>query len=302
MLKKNFTLCFMKNVFGFLAVLIFCINASCNSADSTVKTKLYHVNYPVVGVLTAGMMVSDLFAISRIKGKAAISNEELNFLNTDAPNLLNRIDRWALKQKASDRKRYQQISDIGQIPIYLLPGLLSLDKNIRKDWTAVLLIYTEGFTTTFTFYNYSFLGPTFQNRYRPMAYYSEFSDDARQNGNNRNSFYSGHVASCAYSTFFMAKVYCDYHPDMGAAKYLWYIAATIPPVLMGYARIKALDHFPSDDAVGLALGAVIGIVIPQLHKYPCSKVLSLGMFTAPGGMGLNIRWNLPVQHFLAATR
>jgi len=299
---SKFALCFKRNIFCFLAALIFCANAFCNSADST-RTKLYHVNYPVVSVIIAGGMGSDFFAIGRIKGKAAMTNEELLFLNTDAQkNLINPIDRWALKQKASDRDQYKKISDDGQVVIYLLPGFLMLNKNISKDWLDLLLMYVEGHTITFTFYNYSFLGPTFQNRYRPMTYYSEFSDAARESGNNRNSFYSGHVASCTYSTFFMAKVYCDYHPNMGAAKYLWYTAASIPPILMGYFRIKALDHFPSDDAVGFALGAVIGIVVPELHKHQHNKNLSLGMFTSPDAMGLSIRWKLPDQHLLTSSK
>jgi hypothetical protein len=292
----------MRNIFCILAALIFSVNAFCNSADST-KTKLYHVNYPVVGAIIAVGMTSDFFAISRIKGKADMSDAELLFLNSDAQkNLINSIDRWALRQKASDRDRYKKISDDGQVLIYLLPGFLMLNKNISKDWLDLLLMYVEGHTITFTFYNYSFLGPTFQNRYRPMTYYSEFSNTARESGNNRNSFYSGHVASCTYSTFFMTKVYCDYHPDMGAAKYLWYIAASIPPVLMGYARIKALDHFPSDDAVGFALGAVIGIVIPEIHKHPCYKNISLGMFTSPDAVGLSIHWKLPDQHLLTSSK
>ena len=286
-------------MFCLFTTMIFCAGAFCGPADSTVKAKPYHVNRPVVGGIIAVCMFSDYFAIGRIKSKTAISGEELLFLNTEAQkDLMNPIDRWALRQKATDRKQYQQISDYGQVLIYLSPGLLAFDKNIRKDWLDLLLMYVEGHTITFTFYNYSFLGPTFHNRYRPMTYYSEFTDEARRNGNNRNSFYSGHVASCTYSTFFMAKVYCDYHPDMGAAKYLWYIAASIPPVLMGYSRIKALDHFPSDDAVGFALGAVIGIVIPELHKYRCNKYLSLGMFNSPDGMGLSIRWKLPDKHLL----
>ena len=294
----------MKNIFCFLTILFFSFNAFCASTDTIVKkTKLYHVNYPVVVVLSAGLMISDLFAIGRIKGKTAITDEELIFLNTDAPKLLNSIDHWALEQKPSERHQWQQISDIGQIPIYLLPCLLALNKDIRKNWGDLLLIYLEGFTTTFTFYNYSFLGPTFQNRYRPMAYYSYFTDEERKNGNNRNSFYSGHVASCTYSTYFMAKVYCDYHPNMAVAtKCLVYFAASIPPVFMGYARVKALDHFPSDDAVGFLLGAVSGIVIPELHKNPCSKNLSFGMFSMPDATGLSIRWNLPDKNLLFSSR
>jgi hypothetical protein len=288
----------MKNIFFFLTALIFYGNAFCNSADSTVKTnvktKLYHVNYYVTGGIIAVGMISDYFAISRLKHKQPISDEELLFLNTEAQkDLIDPIDRWALRQKASDRNLYKKISDYSQVGIFILPSLLIIDKNIRRDWLDLLLIYVEGHTITFTFYNYSVLGPTFQNRCRPVIYYPEFSDDIRKSSQNRNSFYSGHVASCAYSTFFMTKVYCDYHPNMGAAKYLLYLAATVPPALMGYFRIKALDHFPSDDVVGLTLGAVIGIVVPALHKLPCNKYLSFGLSTSPDAVGLNICLKLP---------
>ena len=294
---SKFVFCIVKISFCFFAGLIFSVNTFGNSTDSTAKAKIYHVNYPVVGSIIGVGMISDLFAISRIKGKADMTDEELLFLNTDAQkNLINPIDRWALRQKASDRNRYKKLSDNGEVLIYLLPTLFLFNKNMSNHWLDLLLIYAEGHTITFTFYNYSFLGPTFQNRYRPMAYYSEFPDGSRKSGNNRNSFYSGHVASSAYTTFFMAKVYCDYHPDMGFEKYLIYAAATIPPALMGYFRIKSLDHFPSDDAVGLALGSVIGIVVPELHKHSHNKNISVGMFTSPDAMGVGLTWKLPNQH------
>lgn len=262
---------------------------SANPPDSIQAVKPYHLNRLTISCIIGAGLISDIFAIPRIKGKAPLTDKELDALN---PGIMTRFDQWALMQNPKDRYRLKQISDIGQIPIFLLPGFLLLDKNIRKDWLDLLLMYAQGHTLTFSFYNYSFLGPTFQNRYRPMAYYDYFTPDERKNGNNRNSFYSGHVASSAYSTFFMAKVYCDYHPDMGNIKYLLYTAAAIPPVWMGYLRIKSLDHFASDDMVGLLLGAVVGIVIPELHKYPCHKKVSLGMFNAPDALGISVKLTL----------
>jgi membrane-associated phospholipid phosphatase len=89
-------------------------------------------------------------------------------------------------------------------------------------------------------------------------------------------------------------VYCDYHPDLGGGKYLLYTAALIPPVVMGYFRVKSLAHFPSDEMVGLSLGAVIGIVLPELHKFNY-KGISLGMLSTPDAMGLSLCWTLPVH-------
>ena len=63
-----------------------------------------------------------------------------------------------------NRTLWKKMSDYGEIGIFLLPSLLMIDKNIRKDWLHLLFMYVEGHTVTFTFYNYSPLGPWFQNR------------------------------------------------------------------------------------------------------------------------------------------
>ena len=64
----------------------------------------------------------------------------------------------------------------------------------------------------------------------------------------------------------MAKVYSDYHPELGNKKYWLYGAALIPPLIVGYYRIKAMRHFPTDVITGLAVGAAVGILVPHLHR------------------------------------
>ena len=55
-------------------------------------------------------------------------------------------------------------------------------------------------------------------------------------------------------------------------------------------RVLALKHFPSDNLVGLGVGAVCGIVIPELHKKKDRRT-GLGMFTTPeGGAGFTLTW------------
>ncbi len=287
----------MRFILFILAFLAFHDVLLCNPPDSLTgsskRLKRYHVNYWVTGSIIGVGMAGDLLAIPRLKNKPLVSDEELVFINTeDQRSLINPVDRLALDLQPSERDVYQKISDYGQIAIFLLPGLLIADKEIRKDWYDILLMYVEGHTVTFTFYNYSFLGPTFHNRYRPLTYYAELPLDDRRNGGNRNSFFSGHASSCSYSTFFMAKVYCDYHPELRGKKYLLYLAASVPPLVIAYARVKALAHFPSDVAVGFALGAIIGIVLPELHKTKLGKSLSLGMYEAPEGTGVTVCWKL----------
>ncbi len=294
----------MRALISLFAVILIPAGIFCQTADST-KTiakrgKVYHVNYFVTGSIIGIGMAGDFFAISRLKNKLVVSDEELLPKNLDLQiNLMNSIDRWSLHQNPADRGLYKKISDYGEIGIFLLPSLLIIDKNMRRDWLDLLLIYVEGHTVTFSIYNYSPFGPTFTNRYRPVVYYTDLAHDVRVNNNSRNSFFSGHVGSCTYSTFFMVKAYCDYHPNIGAVKYLLYLAASVPPLAIGYARIKSLDHFPSDVAVGFVLGAVIGIVVHALHKVPCSRYLALGLNTAPDEVGVSVKWKLGTGHQLA---
>ena len=281
-----------KNILTVLIVLVITHSAFCQTEVTAKKNKVYQVNYLTGSLIIAGGMGTDYFAISRIKNKPNLSIAELQALN---PGVINPLDRWAIHQNPTNYLMFSKLSDDIEPPIFvILPALLGFDKKIRKDWLDLLFMYVEGHTITFTFYNYSWLGPTFQNKYRPITYYSSLPIADQITGNNRNSFYSGHCASVAFTTFFIAKVYCDYHPDLGFDKYLLYTAALIPPVVMGYFRVRALAHFPSDCMVGITLGAVIGIVIPELHKFNY-KGISLGMYSPSvgTGTGLTLNWTLP---------
>ena len=81
-----------------------------------------------------------------------------------------------------------------------------------------------------------------------------------------DAFFSGHVSMTAGASFFIAKVYNDYHPELGWKKWLFYGAALIPPALVGYGRYRGFMHFPSDILTGLTVGATVGIMVPHLHK------------------------------------
>ncbi len=272
--------------------LVFSKVTFCQSGDSIPHTKVYHINYISGSIIIAGGLATDYPAIGRIKDKPDITPAEMAALN---PGEMNKVDQWGLHQSTNNYLMYSKISDYSQIPMYtVVPALLGLNKKIRKDWFSLFIMYCEGHVITFTFYNYSWFGPTFQNRYRPITYYTNLPLADRTVGNNRNSAYSGHTASVAYTSFFMAKVYCDYHPDLGCSKYLIYATALVPPLAMGYLRIRALDHFPSDDIVGLSIGAAVGVILPELHKFKC-KGVTLGMLSIPGATGLDMCWTIPSQ-------
>jgi membrane-associated phospholipid phosphatase len=53
--------------------------------------------------------------------------------------------------------------------------------------------------------------------------------------------------------------------------------------------VKSLAHFPSDVMVGMGVGALCGIIIPELHRFQ-DKNISLGLYSSPAATGIAITW------------
>jgi membrane-associated phospholipid phosphatase len=257
------------------------------ATGNTDTSQVYRMNYKRSIAFNVIATAANIYAIPNlIKSKKELTDAELQSLNPDA---LNGIERWALRQDPTRRQQIDVLSDRILTLTAVGAASLLLDKNIRQHWVRIITMYYETSAVTFSMYNFSPFGPLFQNKIRPFAYYTNFPADQRREGNSRNSFYSGHVANAAASTFFMVKVYSDYHPEIGGKKYLLYGLATLPPLLISYLRVKALFHFPSDCLVGLIIGAANGIIIPETHRIK-NRNIQLGLTAAPGSAGVSMVW------------
>jgi hypothetical protein len=263
--------------------------------DLKVKQQVYRVNPWVTMGLNVAMTAGNFYAIPNIlHAKKPITQAELDALR---PELLSPLDRWAVEQDPAQRNGWFKVSDVG-LPASIVASMsMFLDKNIRKDWLKIGMMFYETQGVTFTIYNFSPLGPSFQNRLRPLVYYDNYFDPAlRTKGGQRNSLFSGHAANAAAATFFAVKVYTDYHPEIGKRKYLYYTLAAVPSIFVGYARVKALAHFPSDVFLGLVVGAVSGIGVPSLHKIR-PKTVQFGVSYSSGTPGLGVSWKPAKKKF-----
>ena len=227
------------------------------------KEKVYKVNRLVSAGIGVAGITTDYFGIRRLVNKAEIPEEVVLGLDK---NKVGKFDRIALFQDLEKRERSKRLSDIGLVTTFFAPVFLFTDEEIRSDWLDISLLYLETQVISTNMYSWGPFGPAFNNRFRPGAYYDELSLESRQNGRKRNSFYSGHVSTTATGSFFIAKVYCDYHPHLGSKKWLIYGAALIPPAFVGLHRVRSLNHFPTDTIVGTIIGGAIGILIPELHR------------------------------------
>lgn len=239
---------------GFCATSL-SINAQHKDSLSVENTEVYYlrpaIDIPIIAV--AGGW--SYYALSKIYKKDSSSVEDVLSLNR---NNLNKLDRWASYVYYPDAELESDKIFYGSMP---LPLILLLDKEIRKDALKIAVLYTEALSITGTLYT----SATYFNRYRPSTYSDKLTIGQRRVGNQRNSFFAGHVALVATSTFFTAKVFSDYHPH-SKLKWVFYGTAIAATGATAYLRHRAGKHFPTDIAIGTAVGTLSGILVPELHK------------------------------------
>lgn len=225
----------------------------------------YHTRFAVeVPVLVAEGAVSS-FGIYRSMQRDGLTNPELAALNkNDIPS----FDRFSAGYYSD---KFQTAGDLLCYPtLVIAPGLLALNPAARGRYGQVVVLYLETVLAADAFFTTA-IGNI--PRYRPYLYGTE-GGDLRNGHIATNSFFAGHTAHTAAATFFAAKVFHDFNPDSPAQPYVW-AAAALVPAAVAYTRIEAGKHFLSDNVVGYAVGATMGVVVPQLHKVAGRRGISL---------------------------
>ena len=252
------------------------------------------VNPYVSAPLVLGLGYVSARRADKVRSKPRIPLAEVTGLRReDVPG----FDRWALDQNSENTKQFLLVSDYVQNVAHASPLALLFWKKYRRNWLDVTLMYFEVQTTQGLIYSYSPFGPGTTNRLRPIAYYDAVSDSDRTEGNVKNSQFSGHVSTMSASAYFMAKMVDDYNPDFTPGqRVLVYGAATVPVAFSGWLRIRALKHFPSDVALGAAVGAFSGVMVPQFHKWWAQRHPNSSAALAPfygngaGGVGFTLTY------------
>lgn len=168
-------------------------------------------------------------------------------------------DRWVTRQWSPAA---QKASDKFLLGSLLLPATLYLDQPARTDAGTVALISLESVLLTAGLTN---LTKTLVKRPRPFVFNPDVPLPKKIDTDARYSFFSGHTSLTACMTFVTAKMYHDIYPESNARPYVWATAAIIPAVT-GYLRIRGGKHYLTDVLVGYAIGAVVGVVVPEIHK------------------------------------
>jgi len=232
-----------------------------------------------------GCSVWATYMLLQLPNKSASTPEQVLSLNK---NDINPLDRWATYPYNAGLDKFSYYPFYAAFP---LPFIFSLTgNNMRNDFLKLSFLYGEALSVT------GFFGTSatyFENKYRPYVYDAGASMAKRISPNAKSSFYAGHVEIVATSTFFVAEVYSSYYPD-SKIKWLFFTTAGLATAGMGYLRIKAGMHFPSDVLLGASVGAASGILIPYFHNHKVSKPIDLTLlpFASNSISGLTMIYKL----------
>lgn len=243
------------------------------------KQPVYKLN-PIVDIpITAIGTAWSLYAFTKIYSKPKSDEEKILSLNR---NNVNTFDRRAIRPLSKHLDKVSYIPFNASMP---MPLIFLITKRTRKDILKLSFLYLEAMSITGLLYTGSVY---VNNRYRPYAYSPETPMDQRRGGGAKNSFYAGHPALVATSTFFAAKVFADYFPE-SKIKWLLYSIAGATTFTTAYLRYRAGQHFPSDLILGVTQGTLAGILVPHFHKHKIIKNSNLSLIPYGTGMSLVYR-------------
>ncbi|HNM32127.1 MAG TPA: phosphatase PAP2 family protein, partial [Chitinophagales bacterium] len=187
----------MKKHLTLIIALLLLVNSF--AQDSMRRQSLYKFRLSVdipIGLISLGTGGAGLILH---KKKHPLTIEEINNLK---PTDVNKFDRYSIYQHS---KAAAIASDVMQITAAVSPALLFIDKDIRRDWKTVLPVWVETFALTSSL---TLFTKELAKRTRPYVY-SDYGNGDKYSKDARASFWSGHTAITASSTFFIAMMYSE---------------------------------------------------------------------------------------------
>jgi membrane-associated phospholipid phosphatase len=255
-------------------------------AQDSLKQKVYNVKVKYELPAATAFLIGSSFAFKALDGVSSFKAADV--VNLD-PNSVNSFDRSIIFMNPAGFAEAHKRSNMFLNISVLSPIVLALDKNIRHDWLDLISLYLVTHAVDNTVY---FAAAFPVRRARPLTYNQEIPVAERIGRAKSNSFFSGHVSFSTTATFFLVKVYTDYHQIKGLKRILLYGAASVPPAMVGYYRMRAGRHFKTDVMLGYLVGASSGILVPEMHRNKgkhTDKSMSLEPFYNPEYSGVTLK-------------
>ena len=226
--------------------------------------------------------------------ESILSTGEITPQRPGDPNRLLPIDRIAVTQTFDPHA--DTISSFGLGAAIAFGVADPLISAYRDGWDAALvdaLLYAETAAVTLTVTDITKVAV---RRPRPKAYAQQAALDAQYGGPGKGpsitdtdsslSFFSGHAAMTGALAATASYLAFRRSPNSWRP-WLTLSAGVALTAFVSVERVRAGAHFPTDVIAGAMGGAVIGVLVPHLHRHESeSPSLVVGCGPAPGGGGL----------------
>lgn len=156
----------------------------------------------------------------------------------------------------------QRASDVTVGLLMLSPYLLSGLEGVDGEWTKDAVVYTESLAVSLVItqlIKYSV------RRARPFTYGDDAPHAKKLRYDSTLSFSSGH-SSLAFTAATVAAYTWQLRHPHGSSKYVVWGGTMSLAAATASLRVIGGKHFFSDVLVGSAIGFLVGIVVPSLHR------------------------------------
>lgn len=224
-------------------------------SNAQIKTgKPFNIDFTREAVIFVASSVTSVASFTILEKVKPLTIDEINSLN---PQDISHLDRNAIGPQTDDH-----LGNILLYTSYLIPLTFLTYGETKNDFLDLTLIYSEVLLIQASI-NGIVKGAV--QRTRPYVYDSKTPLEEKQTTDARISFFSGHTSMTAAISFFTARIFAGYM-DNDAARIIIWSSAAILPAVVAYSRVNTHWHFPTDVITGYAVGALIGYLIPELHK------------------------------------
>ncbi len=171
------------------------------------------------------------------------------------------IDRHVVKNWSPAAHRTSNFF-LRTFPVIPIALPLVAGRTSRHKMGVTYLMVFEGMLATYTLTE---LTKLLAKRKRPYVYGRSAFNENPFTQNAQKSFFSGHSSYTAVNYYMGAKMFSDFYPDSDMEPVVWATAAIIPAIT-AWKRVQAGKHFVTDVLVGYAVGALVGVLIPEIHR------------------------------------
>jgi len=231
-------------------IIVLLVVHSCLFADNVYELKFARESAIIIPVFTLGA-----YSLIRSSNQTGLSEYELDNLSIYK---INRFERFAT-QNYCERSMLQ--SDFLLYACLIAPFLLNINNNVSGEFLEVNTVIVQSLLTSIAFTQ---LTKTTFLRNRPLAYNDSVPINIRRDKDARYSFISGHTALAFTGAMLTAKIYNDFHPYTNNT--LVYATAITTASTVGYLRMRAGKHFPSDVLAGAIVGTASAFLITEMHR------------------------------------